>query len=94
MIILRDKETGQEIGTITEEQLQFLIDKLEEEGPDDNDYWISRDELETFVEQGADPGLVAILRTALGDREGFEAQWEMDESSADVTADTAGDTSG
>ena len=35
MIALRDKDTGADLGTITEEQLQFLVDQLEEEYAED-----------------------------------------------------------
>ncbi len=37
-ITLYDKETGTVLGTITEEQLQFLKDHLVEEGLGDQDY--------------------------------------------------------
>ena len=40
MIQLHEKETGVFVGTITEAQLQFLIDQLEEESADDTDYYI------------------------------------------------------
>ena len=38
MIQLHEKETGVFLGTITNAQLQFLIDQLEEESTDDMDY--------------------------------------------------------
>ena len=34
MIRLRDKETGADLGTISEEELEFLQDQLEEESSD------------------------------------------------------------
>ena len=75
MYDLRDKETGEIIGTITEEQFKFLMDQLEEESANDSDYYINEDMLELFEEQGADPQLIRILRDGLGDREEMEIEW-------------------
>ena len=55
---LYDKDTGAWLGTITEEQLQFLIDQLEEESSEDQDYYINEATLEIFEGAGADPALV------------------------------------
>jgi hypothetical protein len=75
MITLRDKETGAEIGSITEEQLRFLVDQLEEEFEEDRDYYISQPTADLMEEKGADPELIALLRRAIGDREGIEIEW-------------------
>jgi hypothetical protein len=75
MIQLHEKETGVFVGTITDEQLQFLIDQLEEESSDDTDYYIEQATLDLFEEVGADTGLLALLRQALGTREGIEIIW-------------------
>ena len=75
MIQLYDKETGASLGAITEEQLQFLVDQLEEESPEDRDYYINEPTLDAFEEAGADPALVTLLRKALGEREEMEIRW-------------------
>jgi hypothetical protein len=75
MIELRDKEKGLVLGTISEEDLQFLIDHLEEESEDDVDYYINRTTLDMFKEQGADSTLLDLLENALGDREDMEIEW-------------------
>lgn len=75
MIVLSNKDTGIEIGTITETQLQFLVDQLEEESPSDTDYWLNRAELEIFKESGADPELVALLEQGMGEAEDMEVSW-------------------
>ncbi len=62
-------------GAYLEEQLQFLVDQLEEEYEEDQDYYINLDMLDVFSEQGADPALLEILRRALGDREEMEIHW-------------------
>ncbi len=81
MIRLQDAERGTPIGTITEEQLQFLIDELEEESVEDTDYYVSTDTVDMLEENGGDPELVALLRKALAGREGLDVRWSsVDES--------------
>ena len=75
MIQLHEKETGVFVGTITDAQLQFLIDQLEEESTDDTDYYIDQTTLDLFEEVGAEVDLLALLRQALGTREGIEIVW-------------------
>ena len=75
MIDLKDKETKHFIGTIDEEQLQFLIDQLEEESLTDKDYYINLATLEMFKEKGIDQDLLKILKDALGSREDMEIVW-------------------
>jgi hypothetical protein len=75
MVTLRDKDSGQLLGTIADDELQFLVDQLEEESRDDTDYYIDADTIEMLEEDGASASLIALLRTALGDREGFDVQW-------------------
>ena len=77
MIQLRDKETGAFVGTITEAQLQFLIDQLEEESTEDKDYYINQATLDLFEERGADADLLALLRQALDAREDIEIEWSQ-----------------
>ncbi len=75
MIALRDKDTGTNLGTISEEQLQFLVDQLEEEYAEDRDYYINRTTVEIMQQNGADPGLVDLLLKAIGDRDAVEIEW-------------------
>jgi processive 1,2-diacylglycerol beta-glucosyltransferase len=75
MIQLHEKETGVFLGTITDTQLQFLIDQLEEESTDDMDYYIDQATLDLFEEMGAEAALLTLLRQALGTREGIEFVW-------------------
>jgi len=75
MIQLLDKETGSHLGSISEEDLQFLIDNLEEESEDDTDYYLNHVTLEMLKKKGADQPLLDILESALGDREDVEIEW-------------------
>jgi hypothetical protein len=75
MIALRDKDTGADLGTISEEQLQFLVDQLEKEYAEDRDYYINRTTVEIMQQSGGDPDLVDLLSKAIGDRDGVEIEW-------------------
>ncbi|HSJ58031.1 MAG TPA: galactosyldiacylglycerol synthase [Anaerolineae bacterium] len=72
---LYDKESGRLLGPISDRDLDFLIRQLEEEGIEDQDYYIEPATLEWFEDHGAEPSLVEMLRRALGDREGMEIAW-------------------
>jgi hypothetical protein len=75
---LRDKDTGAALGNITEEQLRFLQEQLEEESAEDTDYYINTATLEMLEDQGADPALLDVLRKGLGEREDMEVQWQRE----------------
>ncbi len=78
MIQIHDKDTGSWIGTLTEENLQFLIDQLEEESGEDQDYYINETTIDLFEESGADKDLVSFLRNALNGRTEMEIRWSRD----------------
>ncbi len=63
------------VGEITEEQFQFLHDHFEEESLEDRDYYLNQVTVAMLEEQGADPGLIAVLRQALGDKEEMDIRW-------------------
>ena len=75
MKTLYDEDTDEEIGQITDEQFQFLVDQLEEESILDQNYAITFMLLAYFEEINADPALVSLLRNALGNREEMEITW-------------------
>jgi hypothetical protein len=79
MVVLKDKDTGQALGSITEEQLQFLVDHLEEESHDDRDYYLNTTTLDALASKSADPELISLLRRALGDRRDMEIEWAAGE---------------
>jgi processive 1,2-diacylglycerol beta-glucosyltransferase len=76
MIKIYDKETGSTLGTITEDQLQFLIDQLEEEDTEDRDYYLTKDTLDMLEQKGIGTELLQFLRKAMGNRESMEILWE------------------
>ena len=75
MIQLHDKDTGARIGTITEDNLRFLVDQLEEESGDDQDYYFTEATLDLLEKGGADTALVSLLRSALNGRAEMEIRW-------------------
>ena len=76
MINLYEKDTNKPLGQISEAQLQYLIDHLEEEGSEDQDYAVTPLLLEYFEGLGADPTLISLLKDALGGREEIEIVWD------------------
>ncbi len=78
MVTLFDSDSDQPVGQITEAQLRFLIDHLEEESTEDRDYYISQDEVDVLEEEGADSALVKTLRAALAGRDGVELRYVRD----------------
>jgi hypothetical protein len=75
LIRLRDAASGAQLGTISEAQLEFLMQQLEEETAADQDYYIDADTVDLLEEAGADEDLLGVLRAALGDEEGVEIAW-------------------
>jgi processive 1,2-diacylglycerol beta-glucosyltransferase len=67
------------LGTITQEQLKYLVAQLEEESTTDQDYYIDAATIEMLQAAGADPDLLQLLQDALGERKGMEILWEEDE---------------
>ncbi len=75
MIELRDKENGSHLGSISEEDLKFLIDNLEEESDDDTDYYLTLQTLELLKARGASTALTQVLESALGGGDDVEIEW-------------------
>lgn len=65
-----------EIGEISDKQLAFLVEQLEEEHEEDQDYYIDKDTLELMSDNGADPELLAMLEKAIGEDESMNIAWE------------------
>jgi hypothetical protein len=63
----------QAVGTITEKQLDFLMENLEEEFEEDQEYFLVADTIDFLKEQGADRDLIALLERALsGTKDGID----------------------
>lgn len=75
MVKVYDQASGRVYGSITEAQLEALMNQLEEESREDRDYYINAATIDMFEENGVDAALVALLRNALGDREDMDIRW-------------------
>lgn len=76
MIDLYNKTTGEKLGSITEADLKVLIDALEEEASDDQDYYIDAATIDVIGDGKATEHLLGLLRSALGNAEGVDIRWQ------------------
>ena len=76
MIDLYNGETNTLIGSITDAELKFLADALEEESSDDQDYYVSPDTIAVLANGQATDHLLKLLREAVGTSEGVDIRWE------------------
>lgn len=72
-----DKNTGNTLGTISREELQFLVDQLEEESSRDTDYFIDQATIDLLTEAGASEALVSLLQSAVGTSDGIDIVWQI-----------------
>lgn len=69
------KATGTEL-PVTDEQIQFLIDHLEAESYDDQDYYLNGPMVDGLAAKGADTALIHLLRETIGTQDGVEVVWQ------------------
>ncbi|MEW6730638.1 MAG: galactosyldiacylglycerol synthase [Acidobacteriota bacterium] len=75
-------DTSEVLGEINEEQLEILMELLEEESEDDDNYYIDTATLDYLEQNGVDEELLAMLQKALGEEEGIEIRIEDEEAAA------------
>jgi hypothetical protein len=80
MIDVYDNGTKRLLGSITEADLQVLVDALEEESAEDQDYFLDAPTIDLIADGRATDHLVALLRDALGSAEGVDIRWERRDS--------------
>lgn len=68
MVRVYETGTNQLCGTLSDHQYEVLTEGLEEEDLEDAECTISADTIELLEDQGVEPDLLEILRTALGDK--------------------------
>jgi len=67
------------LGPITEVQLDFLMENLEEEFEEDDDYFLNLDSLNYLKDQGVDKDLLALLEKALkGNPDGIDILYQIE----------------
>jgi len=67
----------EEVGVVTEDQLQFLVDNLEEKGIEDQDYYVDEDILSFLAENGCEGDLLTMLTEALDGRLSIDIRYEV-----------------
>lgn len=75
MITLKEINNNRRIGSISYAQLQFLVDELDEQNKNDQDYRVNRATLKVLKERGADATLIDIIENAMGDQDKVEFYW-------------------
>jgi hypothetical protein len=76
VIDLYDTSSNALVGTITEAELEYLREVLEEESLGDTDYYFTADTIDLLTEDGgATDHLLKVLRDALGKADGVELRW-------------------
>jgi hypothetical protein len=75
MIDLYNDTTGELLGPITEADLQSIVDALEEESTEDQDYFIDAVTIDLIAERGASEHLLGLLRKALSSSAGVDIRW-------------------
>lgn len=83
MIKVFNKETNEFIGRISEADIQFLADHLEEESIHDTDYYLTRETVAQFPQRGASPRLMEVLEGGLRNGNAIEIRWERDQTATD-----------
>ena len=76
MIDLYNAATNELLGQITEADLKVLADALEEEGVNDQDYYIDAATIDVIADGKATEHLVGLLRTAVGSSDGIDIRWK------------------
>ena len=77
LFLLIDLEHDQEIGIITEDQVQFLIENLEEGGVEDQDYFIDEETYEFLAENGCEEELLEMLAENLEGKDSIDIRYEL-----------------
>lgn len=76
MVDIFNNDTNELIGSITDVDLQVLIDHLEEESLEDRDYYIDQATIDVIADGQASDHLLMLLRKALGNADGVEIRWQ------------------
>ena len=64
------------MGSITVADLKVLVDALEEESSEDQDYWIDKATIDVLGDGRATEHLLNLLRKAVGSSDGVEIRWQ------------------
>jgi hypothetical protein len=68
MVRLYESDTNRLCGTLSDRQYEVLAEALEEEDLEESECTINAETIELLEDQGVEPDLLELLRTALGDK--------------------------
>ena len=68
MVRLYESDTNRLCGTLSDRQYEVLAEALEEEDLEEAECTINGETIELLEDQGVEPDLLELLRTALGDK--------------------------
>ncbi len=74
-IELKDKETGEKLGNITEDDMEFLMSHLVNEYEGDRDFYINQSTVDLLAATSTNAKIVNLIKTALGPRLEMETEW-------------------
>lgn len=74
-IRLFNDQTGEYLGDVEEEDIDFLIEQLEEESDEDRAYYINQDTVTMLRSNGASQELLAALERALSAAGEADVTW-------------------
>jgi hypothetical protein len=75
-----NKSTGEFIGRISQQELDYMASQLEEESIHDTDYYIRAETLEQFAADGAPAHLLEVIRGGMRTDDSIEIRWEPDKA--------------
>lgn len=75
MVTLKDKNNNAWLGSVTYAQLQFLINELNDEYKNGQEYLVNRATLEMLKQQGAEVALTNVIEKAMGTKDKVEFYW-------------------
>jgi hypothetical protein len=75
MVTLLNNESGAELGQVSDDQFQLLVDQLEEESATDDNYYINRSTIDVLATAGAREELLSLLERALDANGEAEIRW-------------------
>jgi hypothetical protein len=77
MVRLYDNDNDQEIGQITEAQLDFLQEQLIEETLDSTTFALAPATVDSLAMNGGDADMIDLLRKAIGSRTSMELRIDL-----------------
>lgn len=75
---LYDKADGRLLGEISQQDLDLLLAKLEQESSDDREYYVDNDTFLLLVEAGASSVLLDAIKMAVDLNGQADIRWEAD----------------